>query len=108
MSIITSNDNGDQFREVSSAVAELRQAIVVSVLKRKYGFDIELDGVAVVESESLDDCAARLLALYRRPTDETPRSPKPLGGPTEQGETSPASKSIWKRVLRFLTFGAYR
>ena len=44
MSMNTSIDDNNQSRNVSKAILELRQAIVVSVLKRKHGLDGQLDG----------------------------------------------------------------
>jgi len=91
--VTTNEKDSGQPLEVSRAIAELRQAIVVSVLGRKHGFNDtgELAEIGMNDSESLDDYAARLLATYNRRDDN-----KSL------------SKSIWRRVLQFLTFGIYR
>ncbi len=94
MIMVTTNEKDSGLPlEVSRAIAELRQAIVASVLGRKHGFNDagELAGIGLNDGESLDDYAARLLVTYNRRVQE---------------EVS-ASKSILRRVLRFLTFGTY-
>ncbi len=59
-------------------------------------------------SESLDDYAGRLLAGYHKPDNKTPPLTRPVGGRTQEGRLSSAGKSIWRRIVRFFTFGAYR
>ncbi len=92
--VTTNEKDSGQSLEASRAITELRQAIVASVLGRKHGFNdaSELAGIGMNVSESLDDYAARLLAAYHKPDNKT----------------APLGKSIWRRVLRFFTFGAYR
>ncbi len=96
--------------EVSRAIAELRRTIVASVLGRKHGFDDagELARIEMYDSESLDDYAARLLVTYNKRDDNKSLLAGPSEGRVQEGVSSLASKSIWRRVLRFLTFGTYR
>ena len=111
MIMVTANEkDSGQPLEISRAITELRQAIVASVLGRKHGFNDagELAGIGMNVSESLDDYAARLLAAYHKPDNKTAPLTRPVGGRTQEGRPSSAGKSIWRRVLRFFTFGAYR
>ena len=108
--VTTNEKDSGQPLEVSRAITELRQAIVASVLGRKHGFNDagELAGIRMNVSESLDDYAARLLAGYHKPDNKTPPLTRPLGDRTQEGGPSSAGRSIWRRILRFFTFGAYR
>ncbi len=111
MIMVTTNEKDtDQPLEVNRAIAELRQAIVASVLRRKHGFNDagELAGIGMNVSESLDDYAARLLAGYHKSDNKTPPLTRPVGDRTQEGRLSSVGKSIWRRVVRFFTFGTNR